>query len=71
MSANEEVRVALLDMGVDAPKSHQAAVRFHTVDAAINWVFGEGESVGGNVRKMVAPRLPLLRSGLYMIQLRS
>lgn len=46
MSSSDEVREALIDMGVDPAKSHAASTMFGSVDAAINWVFGEGENVG-------------------------
>lgn len=45
MSSSDEVREALIDMGVDPAKSHAASTMFGSVDAAINWVFGEGENV--------------------------
>lgn len=45
MAANETVRMALLEMGVDPPKALHAAQRYETAEAAINWVFGEGENV--------------------------
>lgn len=45
MSSSDEVREALIDMGVDPAKSHAASTVFGSVDAAINWVFGEGENV--------------------------
>jgi len=45
MSANEEIRTQLLDMGIDGDKAREAAVRYNTIEAALNWVFGEGESV--------------------------
>lgn len=44
-SSAEEVREQLIDMGVDPAKSYAASTMFGSVDAAINWVFGEGENV--------------------------
>jgi hypothetical protein len=45
MSANQTVRSALIDMGVEPARAHEAALRYQSVDAAINWVFGDGETV--------------------------
>lgn len=45
MASNETVRRALLEMGVDSAKALHASQRYETPEAAINWVFGEGESV--------------------------
>lgn len=49
MSANEEIRTSLMEMGVDGVKAREAAIRYNTIDAALNWVFGEGESVSCHV----------------------
>lgn len=46
MSVNETTRKALLDMGIDATLARAAASRFHNVDAAVNWCFGDGMEVG-------------------------
>jgi hypothetical protein len=45
MSANIDVKEALVGMGVDGLKATAAASRYNSVESALNWVFGEGESV--------------------------
>lgn len=47
MSANQTVRNALIDMGVEPARAHEAALRYQTVEPAVNWVFGDGETVSG------------------------
>lgn len=41
----DSIRNQLIEFGVDPAKAHEASVRFHTVEAAANWAFGDGENV--------------------------
>lgn len=42
----ETIRDQLLSFGVEPAKAHAASVRYSTIEAAANWVFGDGENVG-------------------------
>lgn len=52
MSLHESTFQQLKDMGIDAPLARAAALRFSTTDAAVNWCFGEGQSVSPCTRKI-------------------
>lgn len=45
MSKEEEVRTVLIGMGIEPRLAHEASTRYQTAEAALNWVFGEGENV--------------------------
>ncbi|ODO12141.1 hypothetical protein I350_00927 [Cryptococcus amylolentus CBS 6273] len=42
MSASSETLESLLAMGIEPVLAREAASRFHTADAAVNWCFGDG-----------------------------
>ena len=46
MSVHEPTFQALKEMGIEAPLAREAATRFHSVEPAVNWCFGDGQSVG-------------------------
>ena len=45
MSVHEVTYISLVDMGIEPNLARAAATRFHSVEPAVNWCFGDGMSV--------------------------
>ncbi|TYJ52661.1 hypothetical protein B9479_006710 [Cryptococcus floricola] len=55
MSASSETLESLLAMGIERVLAREAASRFHTADAAVNWCFGDGADWRPEAAKEAAP----------------
>ena len=50
MSMDVEIYTQLKEIGIDPVLAREAANRFHTPDAAVDWCFGAGANVNTSVQ---------------------